>query len=214
MFQASNKAPFLAFGMSLNPAAITALLLETAATVNGVSEQPGMKVSNATPDLLDSVARFLRMMDRSADIPVLRPMLEREILWRLLTGEQGALVRQIGLQDGRLSRISAAIQWILRHYAESLRIEELARIAAMSPLQHQKTIRLRKARVRLMAKPQNVAAVGFEVGYESASQFTREYRRLFGAPPGEGLAQLSAAAGKDEKNGHLPSQRLLDEQGY
>jgi AraC-like DNA-binding protein len=229
VFQASSKAPFLAFGMSLNPVAITTLLLETATTVNGVSEQPGMKVCNAAPDLLDSVARFLRLMDRNADIPVLRPMLEREILWRLLTGEQGALVRQIGLQDGRLSRISRAIQWILRHYAESLRIEELAKIAAMSPptffrhfravtamspLQYQKAIRLHKARMRLIAKPQNVAAVGFEVGYESASQFSREYRRLFGAPPGQDLAQVRAAAGKSEKNSNLHSRRLFDEQGF
>ena len=151
--------------------------------------EPGMKVCKATPDLLDSVMRFLRLIDRKVDVPVLKPMLEREILWRLLTGEQGALVRQIGCQDGRLSQISRAIQWILRHYAKSLPIEELAKIAAMSPptffrhfravtamspLQYQKTIRLYEARMRLMAKPQNVATVGFEVGYESASQFNRE----------------------------------------
>ena len=127
----------------------------------------------------------------------------------------------------RLMASSKAPQWILLHYAESLRIQELARIAAMSPptffqhfravtamspLQYQKTIRLHKARMRLMAKPQNVAAVGFEVGYESASQFSREYRRLFGVPPGQDLAQLRAAASKGERNGHLPSRRVVDEQ--
>ena len=227
VFQASSKAPFLAFGLSLKPTAITTLMLEAAASANGTSVQPGMKVCKATPDLLDSVVRLLRLMDRKADVPVLQPMLEREILWRLLTGEQGALVRQIGLQDGRLSRISGTIQWILRHYAESLRVEKLAKIAAMSaptffrhfravtamsPLQYQKMIRLHKARMRLMAKPQNVAAVGFEVGYESASQFSREYRRLFGVPPGQDLAQLRAAASKGERNGNLPSRRLVDEQ--
>ena len=136
---------------------------------------------------------------------MLAPMFEREILWRLLAGEQGAMVRQIGLADSRLSQISHAIRWIRGHYAEALPTEELAGLVgmsvssfhrhfraatSMSPLQYQKRIRLQEARARLLAASGDVAAVGFEVGYDSPSQFCREYRRLFGAPPGRDIARL------------------------
>ena len=115
------------------------------------------------------------------------------------------MVRQIGLADSRLSQIGKAIRWIRLHHSKSFRVEELAEIAAMSassfhrhfravtkmsPLQYQKTIRLQEARTRLMAESADVAAVGFSVGYESPSQFSREYRRLFGNPPGRDLARF------------------------
>ncbi len=130
-------------------------------------------------------------------------MLEREIVWRLLCGEQGALVRRIGLADSRLSKISHATRWIREHYAETVRIEELAERVAMSPtsfhrhfraattmspLQYQKQIRLQEARSRLMAMPGDVAGIGFSVGYDSPSQFSREYARLFGPPPSRDAA--------------------------
>jgi transcriptional regulator GlxA family with amidase domain len=136
---------------------------------------------------------------------VLGPMVEREILRRLLHGEQGAMVRQIGLADSRLSQVNHAIGWIRAHYAEVFRIEELARLAAMSvssfhrhfravtsmsPLQYQKQIRLQEARARLLVESEDVGAVGFSVGYESPSQFSRKYSRLFGAPPGRDVARL------------------------
>jgi len=123
----------------------------------------------------------------------------------LLAGEQGAMVRQIGLTDSRLSQISRAIRAIRIRYAEALRVEELAQVSGMSvsafhrhflaitamgPLQHQKTIRLQEARVRLIADAKNVAAVGFDVGYDSPSQFSRAYRRLFGVPPGEDVKRV------------------------
>jgi transcriptional regulator GlxA family with amidase domain len=132
-------------------------------------------------------------------------MLEREILWWLLNGEQGATVRQIGLADSRLSQVSRAIRWIRVHHAKPFRIEDLAEMAAMSassfhrhfravttmsPLQYQKLIRLQEARSRLLAASQDIAAVGLSVGYDSPSQFSREYSRLFGAPPGRDVARL------------------------
>jgi AraC-like DNA-binding protein len=203
--RASSEEPYLAFAMTLKPAAIATLLLETAASDQGAVEARGFAISDTTIDLLDLMVRLLRLLDRPQDIAVLRPMIEREILWRLLTGEQGGTVRQIGLADSRLSQIGRAIRWIRVHYAEVIRIEDLAQVAgmsasslhrhfrgvtAMSPLQYQKQIRLQEARARLIAESQDVATVGFDVGYDSSSQFSREYRRLFGAPPGKDIARL------------------------
>jgi AraC-like DNA-binding protein len=207
--RASADEPYLAVGMTLRPANIATLLLEVAAGDHTAVEPSGMAVSDATTELLEPVVRLLRLLDRPEDIPVLRPMVEREILWRLLAGEQRAMVRQIGLADSRLSQISHAIRWIRVHYAETFRIEDLARLAAMSvssfhrhfravtamsPLQYQKQIRLQEARARLLAESEDVAAVGFSVGYDSPSQFSREYSRLFGAPPGRDVARLRTAS--------------------
>jgi transcriptional regulator GlxA family with amidase domain len=123
---------------------------------------------------------------------------EREILWRLLTGPQGATVRQIGLADSRLAHLARAITWIRGHYDQTLRVEDLATLATMSvtsfhrhfraltsmtPVQFQKRIRLHEARARLLADPADIAGAGYAVGYHSPSQFSREYRRMFGAPP-------------------------------
>ncbi len=203
--EARPTAPFLGFAFTLKPAPIASLLLEAAAGDQPQEGSLGMAVSEAGRDLLEAVVRLLRLLDRPLDIPVLRPMIEREILWRLLAGEQGGLVRQIGLADGRLSQVGRAIRWIREHFAETLQIEDLAAHAAMStssfhrhfkaatamsPLQYQKQIRLQAARARLMSSPEDVAAVGFGVGYDSPSQFSREYARLFGMPPGRDAARL------------------------
>lgn len=203
--QACAEEPYLGLGMILKPAAIAALLLEIGSGDRGGGEPAGLAVSTASAELLDPILRLLRLLDRLGDAPMLAPMLEREILWRLLVGEQGAMVRQIGLADSSLSQISRAIGWIRTHYAETFRIEDLAQAAgmsepsfyrhfrgvtAMSPLQYQKQIRLQEARARLIVHGQDVASVGFEVGYDSPSQFSREYSRLFGAPPGRDAAHL------------------------
>jgi AraC-like DNA-binding protein len=205
--RATREEPYLAFALTLKPAAIATLLLEAAITDGGDGKASGLAVSTATVDLLDPMVRFLRLLERPEDMPVLAPMIEREILWRLLNGEQGAMMRQIGLADSRLSQIGRAIRWIRAHYVEIIRTEDLADVAgmspssfhrhfravtAMSPLQFQKQIRLQEARARLMAKARDVAAVGFEVGYDSPSQFSREYSRLFGAPPGRDAGRLQA----------------------
>jgi len=211
--EASAEAPFLAAGLMLKPAAIASLLLEAAAgAVTTSASTAGLGVSNLTGELLDPLVRLLRLLDLPRDVAVLAPMAEREILWRLLCGEQGAMLRQIGLADSRLSQVGRAIGWIRKHYAEPLRTDQLASIAAMSlssfhrhfravtsmsPLQYQKQIRLQEARARLMAEAGDVAAIGFGVGYDSPSQFSREYSRLFGVPPGRDskrLRSLSIAA--------------------
>jgi AraC-like DNA-binding protein len=199
--QASPTEAFLGFGLTLKPEAIAALLLETGVPrkAKAKTEPPGIAVSDLTDDLLDPIVRLFRLLDRPEDIPVLAPAIEREILWRLINGEQGAMVRQLGLADSRMTQIGRAIRWIRGHYAEAV-IEDLADMVGMSltsfhrhflgvtslsPLQFQKQIRLHEARSRLLSSSHDVAAVGFAVGYDSPSQFSREYRRLFGAPPGQ-----------------------------
>ncbi|HEV7779341.1 MAG TPA: AraC family transcriptional regulator [Luteibacter sp.] len=208
--EASPEAPYLAFVIRLDPAAIATLLLDVSTGAGMTAETCGMSVSEASNDLLDAVVRLLRLLDRPEDVAVLGPMLEREILWRLLAGEQGAAVRQVGLADSRLSQISRAIAWIRTHYAASLRIDALADVAgmststfhrhfravtAMSPVQYQKRIRLLEARTRLIADAKDVAAVGFDVGYDSPSQFSREYSRFFGAPPGKDMKRWRGDVG-------------------
>jgi transcriptional regulator GlxA family with amidase domain len=188
----------------LKPFAVASLLLESG-TVGDRSARPGIAASDAGPDLLDPIVRLLRLLDRPGDVPVLGPAIEREILWRLIMGEQGAMVRQPGLADSRLSQISRAVRWIRDHHAELLRIDDLARVVNMSatsffrhfravtsltPIQYQKQVRLQEARAKLLANAGDVAAVGYAVGYDSPSQFSREYRRQFGAPPGRDAAQL------------------------
>ncbi|HEY3028986.1 MAG TPA: AraC family transcriptional regulator [Bradyrhizobium sp.] len=208
VIEASGKQPYLGVAITLDPAAIARLLLETTAGERIPADPDdalGLGVSDAPPELLDAVLRLLRLLDRPEDVSVLKPMIEREILWRLIGGAQGTLVRQIGLADSALCHIRRAITLIRTRYAEPLRVEELAAVAGMSaasfyrhfkavtaasPLQYQKQIRLLEARARLIAGPQNVAAIGFDVGYESPSQFSREYSRLFGAPPAKDLARL------------------------
>jgi AraC-like DNA-binding protein len=207
---AGPRTPALGMGLVLRPAVIAELLLEAPAPrPSRASTGPAMATGDAGPDLLDAVARLLRLLDHPADARVLAPLVEREILWRLLTGPQGATVRQIGLADSSTSQVGRVTRWIRANYAEPARIEDLARMAGMSPaafhrhfravtrmspLQFQKRIRLQEARSLLVARPDDVAGVGHLVGYDSPSQFSREYRRLFGAPPGRDATRLRAAA--------------------
>jgi AraC-like DNA-binding protein len=213
--QASADEPFLAFVLELRPERIAALLLETApaatARPDAIDATPaGIAVSDASRALLDAIGRLLALLDAPDDAAALAAGVEREVLWRLVTGPQGATVRQIGLADSRLAHLARAIHWIRsRHYEATLRVEELAALATMSvssfhrhfravtsmtPIQFQKQIRLHEARARLLAEPGDVAGVGFAVGYDSPSQFSREYRRMFGVPPSRDALVLREAA--------------------
>jgi len=202
---ASEEKPFLAVTLSLKPTVIAALLLEAGTSENSPAALAGIAVSVAPANLLEAIVRLLRLLEQPKDIPVLLPGVEREILWRLLNGDQGALVRQIGLADSRLSKISHALRSIRGHYAESLCVRDLAdqanmslstfhrhflAVTSMTPIQFQKLVRLQEARARLIATAEDAASVGFAVGYDSPSQFNREYTRLFGAPPGRDAARL------------------------
>src|SRR5262249_4898795 len=132
VFEATLEAPFLGMGFTLRAEAIASLLLETGTAQLAMPNTLGIAVSNLTDDLIDPLVRLLRLADRPADVPVLAAAIEREILWRLINGEQGAMVRQIGFADSRMAQIGRAIRRIREHYAEALRIDDLARIAGMS----------------------------------------------------------------------------------
>ena len=202
---ATDAEPFMSLSLRLKPPMIAALLLDAADRDIPTAPFSGMGVGQASGELLEAIVRLLRLLDRPRDRTVLAPLVEREILWHLLCGEQGAVVRQVGLADPRLSQISKAIRWIRTNYARTLRIEELAALVAMSassfhrhfrvatamtPIQYQKQVRLQEARSRLMVQPEDVAAVGFAVGYDSPSQFSREYSRFYGLPPGKDAIRL------------------------
>jgi AraC-like DNA-binding protein len=215
VLEASEVRPYLAFAMAVKPQLVASLLLDAPPSV-GSDQSVEIGVSRTTPELLDAAVRLLRLLDRPSDVAIMRPMIEREIVWRLLNGERGEMVRQIGLADSRLAKIGHATRWIREHYADPLRIEELAeRVAmsptsffrhfraatAMSPLQYQKRIRLQEARSLLMTRTGDVANVGYSVGYESPSQFSREYARLFGAPPSRDVESLRDSYGATMING-------------
>ncbi|GGO10842.1 AraC family transcriptional regulator [Microbispora bryophytorum] len=208
-----TASPSLGFGMTLEPAVIAELLLRT-----GPGEQPrstgaappGIAVSDAPDELLDAVVRLLRLLDRPGDRKALVPLVKREILWRLMTGEQGDAVRQLGLADSSLSHIERAVRWIRENYTQPFRVEELARLSGMSvsafhrnfqmvttmsPIQFQKQMRLQAARLLLANSPNDVTGVGRHVGYDNPSQFSREYRRQFGAPPSVDAVRLRGGAG-------------------
>jgi AraC-like DNA-binding protein len=207
--------PFLAVVLELRPDRIAALLLETAAATarpSAADATPaGIAVSNASPALIDAIGRLLALLDSPDDAAALAAGVEREVLWRLLTGPQGTTLRQIGLADSRLAHLARAIRWIRRHYNETMRVEELAALATMSvssfhrhfravtsmtPIQYQKQIRLREARARLLTQPDDITGVGFAVGYDSPSQFSREYRRMYGVPPSRDALALREAGGR------------------
>ena len=161
------------------------------------------------PPLLGAVTRLTALLDSPQDVAPLAPLVLREITYRVLTGPQGSRLRQIASAGAPAHRIALAIRWLKEHFAEPLRVESLARhvrmspsalhlhfkgVTAMSPLQYQKRLRLQEARRLMLGEGLDAAEAAFRVGYESPSQFSREYRRLFGAPPRRDVAALQVEA--------------------
>jgi AraC-like DNA-binding protein len=194
---ATTEEPYLAFNLLLNQTAISSLLLD----MEGLPEPPtqsGYGVTKAGPTLLEAWRRLANILDRPDEVRVMAAHLEHELMFRLLMSRQGSLLRQIANTDSRLSHIRRAMAWVRKRFTEQLSIEAMAAVAGMSasvfhrrfkavtgvtPLQYQKQIRLHEARRRLVSEQADATSVGYAVGYESASQFSREYKRLFGAPP-------------------------------
>lgn len=211
---ASVSRPTLGFGLSLEPADIAELLMQAGPgdlpRASGIP-RPGIAVSTAPTELRDAIVRMLRLLDRPQDRRVMAPLIKREILWLLMTGEQGDSVRQIGLEDSSLGQVTRSVRWIRANYTEPFRVEELARrsamsvaafhrnfqvVTGMSPIQFQKYIRLQTARLLLANHPNDITGVGHRVGYSSASQFSREYRRLFGAAPSHDAVLIRGQTGR------------------
>jgi AraC-like DNA-binding protein len=205
---ARDGQPYLAVKLALEPTIIANLLAELPKPLGGQLFDSGFSVAPVTPDLLDAWLRMMRLLERPDEIAALAPAYEREILFRVLQGPQGWMLRDIATPDTALSRISVAIAWIRRNFATPIRMEELAdmvalsvsafhrhfkAVTALSPLQYQKRVRLLHARSLLLGGQGNATSVAFLVGYESPNQFSREYARLFGLPPSRDLAKTTQA---------------------
>jgi AraC-like DNA-binding protein len=195
--EAGPTRPYVSVSLHLNRESLTALVPDVPLHTRAKAEGAGFAVSPVTPQMLGSWLRLLDLLDAPQDIPVLAPMIEREILYRVLQGPQTEVLRGIVRADGRHAQIRLAIAWIRAHYNEPLRVGELAELAGMSaasfhrhfkaatavsPLQYQKSIRLQEAR-KLLIGDLDASSAAYAVGYESPSQFSREYARLFGASP-------------------------------
>lgn len=193
----STGADYMATSLTLEPRRIADLLADLPPAPPSAIMQ-GFSVAAVTPELLDAWVRMLRLMETPQDIAVLAPGYEREILYRVLQGPQGAMLRAIASPETNLARVNRAVEWIRQNVDKPLRIENLADIAnmspsafhrhfkqatALSPVQFQKQLRLLAARLMLIGGATSVTEVCFEVGYVSIPQFTREYSRMFGAPP-------------------------------
>jgi AraC-like DNA-binding protein len=205
--EASPGRPYLGVRLTLDPAVVGELLADGTTTAPLGSPARAIAVTPAEPTLLDAVSRLVALLDSPPDVGPLAPLVLREITYRLLTGPQGVRLRQIAAAGAPAHRIARAIRWLKDHFADTLRVESLARrvgmspsafhlhfkgVTALSPLQYQKRLRLQEARRLMLGEGLDAAEAAFRVGYESPSQFSREYRRLFGAPPRQDVVSLKA----------------------
>ena len=207
--EASPSAPFLGLRLDLDPAAISALMMESDVK-RAATAQPGpsLGISDLSGELIDAAVRLLRLLASPRDIPILAPLAEREILYRLLRGEQSTRLSEIAFAESKLQQVNRAIGWIKRNFREPFRMEALTgaagmsasalhqhfkTVTGMSPLQYQKQLRLQEARNLILSQRLDAATAGHAVGYDSPSQFSREYRRLFGAPPLRDTERLRGA---------------------
>jgi len=198
--EASAEAPHLCLSLAIDSEKLVDLLGRSDIR-RGISQsenQWGISVNTAPAGLLDAVTRLLRLLDSPEDIPVMAPLIEQEILYRLLTGPSGDRLINIATVDSQANRIARAIGWLRQHFALPLRIEQLAEyvnmspssfhhhfksITAMTPIQYQKQLRLSEARRLMLVERLDAGTAGHRVGYQSPSQFSREYSRLYGNPP-------------------------------
>lgn len=199
IIEASPRRPYLGLRLNLDLRAIAQLMVDSNLPVSRDQRTDrGMATGRMTRELLDAFRRLVGLLDQEQDIPILAPVIEREIIYRLLVGPQGTRLRQIATTGSHGHRLAEAIQWLKDHFSESLKVEDLAErtgmststfhhhfrsITALSPLQYQKKLRLQEARRLMLVEQHDAATAAFEVGYESPSQFSREYKRFFGAPP-------------------------------
>lgn len=197
--------PYLAVSLTLDPVALTTLLADLPKPLGQHEQEAGFSVAAVTPQLMDAWVRLLRLMNKPEEIAALAPVYEREILYRVLQGPHGWMLRDIATPDSAMARVNLAIAHIRQDFAEPIRVDALAQLAsisvsafhrhfkavtALSPLQYQKRVRLLQARTLMLANAKSVTGAAFEVGYESATQFSRDYARVFGLPPSRDAARI------------------------
>ena len=210
---ATPREPYLCFRLDLDRALLASLFMELGDGFRGGGlgrdrgPEQGLVLSAVTPELLDASLRLLRLLEKPADAAMLAPLVEREILYRLVCSDQGGRLWQVAHGESRLQQVNRAIRRLQRDFEKPIAIAELAAeagmcvsafhqhfktITAMSPLQYQKQLRLQEARRLILSAAMDAASAGHRVGYDSASQFSREYSRLFGAPPMRDAQRLRA----------------------
>jgi AraC-like DNA-binding protein len=212
VIDASKARPYLGLRLELDATLVGSVIVESAqpALQNHV-EVRAINVSSLNSTLLDAVVRLVRLLDSPAEARVLAPLITREIVFRLLIGEQGDRLRYIAALGGYTPHIAKAIERLRKDFDQQLRIESIARelgmsvsgfhhnfkaVTAMSPLQFQKQIRLQEARRIMLGEHLDAASAAYRVGYDDASHFSREYKRLFGLPPMRDVERLREIAGK------------------
>lgn len=199
VIDANNQEPYLCIQLDFEPQQMIDIMLETKKSMNkNNTSRPGMVVNQINPDLLESVLRLVRLIDTPKDIPVLAPLMTREILYRLIEGDNGEAVKQLAIAEGPAQRVAKVIYQIKEKYDTHIAIKDLAasinmsssslhyhfkKVTKLSPLQYQKQLRLQEARRLIFSSDMDAATASFHVGYESPTQFNREYARLFGLPP-------------------------------
>ena len=206
VIEASPEAPYIGVVLKLNLKTASQMLMDT--SLPQPKPEPdgrGIAISKVSVRLLDSLHRLVDLLDSPKDIPILAPLIHREILYLLLVGDQGHRLRQMVMNGTSSHQIGKSVQWLKTNFAKPLRVDGLAEIAgmstsafhqhfrtltAMSPLQYQKSLRLHESRRLMLAENMDAGTAAFNVGYESQSQFSREYGRLFGAPPLQDIKRL------------------------
>jgi AraC-like DNA-binding protein len=209
--EASPETPYLCIRLKFDIGVVREMLGGASGVTAGTnSSAPGMTTSETTTEMLDAIARLIDLQNVPDEIAFMGALIEREIIFRVLQSPEGQRLRAIATLGDNSQRTAKAVEWIRDHFKEPLRMEELAQVAcmgvstlhhhfrivtSMTPLQYQKKLRLHEARRRMLTDGMDAASAGFEVGYESASQFNREYSRAFGKPPLRDVRSLLAVAG-------------------
>jgi len=208
--KATPRQPYLCMTLKVDPRELAELIIESGERApRDDHDGRGIYVSALEAPLLDGFLRLVRLLDTPDDVPILAPLILRELNYRLLQTKQFGRLAQIAIGEGRLQRVSGAITWIKEHFAEPLEIDALAKhvhmspsalhhhfkaVAAVSPVQYQKRLRLQEARRLMLSESTSAESVAYQVGYASPSQFNREYVRLFGQPPRRDAERLRSAA--------------------
>ena len=219
VLEASKKKPYLSLKLDLDQREISKMMVDSNLPMpRKFQADRGMAVSEVSLPLLQSFHRLIDLLDSPEDIPILSPLIQKEILYRLLTGEQGRRLRQIASAGSHSHQIGRAIDWLKSNFAEPLKVSDLAAevrmststfhhhfrsMTAMSPLQFQKSLRLHEARQLMLTERMDAATAAFQVGYESPSQFSREYSRQFGAPPLKDIKNLHMMGEGGQNRGTL-----------
>lgn len=211
VIQASADEPYLSLKLDLDLSALGSMLIEMPppAAGFGIAKTCGkaLCLSRTDPHLLEAAVRLVRLLDTPEDIPFLAPLAEKELLYRLMRGDQAQKLQRMLMPESRLQQVNRAIAWIRQNYDKPFSVDRVAQearmsssslhehfreVTAMSPLQYQKQLRLQEARRLIMSEALDAASAAHRVGYDSPSQFSREYRRLFGAPPIQDISRLKA----------------------